>query len=198
MKNKVLCLLSAIALSAALLSGCAPLKQIDKAALAETVAVSVNEKGLNYTFYLLDDTDKVNSITVYADSLKKAYNAAKEKYIPNLSLVKFELFLINEKIYNMVIADDLKFIATQYYLSPLSYVALTDDNTLKMMLKNKDAPQEIEKHIILMKNENHKVCTNSISVFNSIYSNFNNKTTVAYISSINELKAERRIITAKK
>lgn len=194
-KKLILLLICAVGL---IMSGCSDSRRIDTASLAETVAVDEKDGKTVYTFYIISSDDEVNSISVPAGSFKEAYILAKDRYIPDLSLAKFELFVVNEKIYKNTLISDLDFMSGQYFISPQSYVTLCDDNTMEILAKSKETPKQIEEHILLLNNKNKAVNITSLSIFNNFASSKNKDFYVSYINSENELKAVPEKIDAKK
>lgn len=172
------------------LQGCKSSKQIDVASLAETVTINQTTDGLLYTFYIIDSGNEPNPVSISADSLSDAIKKAKINYIPNLSLSKLELLLINENAYLQTMKSDIAFVSSRYDISPLSYVSLCDDGTMKFFSKTKEGLNTIEEHIMLLKKNDNRVKINSLSIFNSFASGNNKGFYVSYINSENELKAE--------
>lgn len=191
-------LLSLVCLLFIFLSGCSSSKQIDVASLAETVTADIKDGSLCYTFYIIGSDEKVDSVSVFANSFNQACSIAKKSYIPNLSLAKFELFVVNKKIYKEILKSDIEYISSEYYISPLSYVALCDDNTMKFFSETKDAPKVAEEHILLLKNKNKSVNINSLSIFNNFSSAYDREFYIPFINSNEELKAEAIKINSKK
>ena len=180
------------------LTGCKGTKQIDKASLAETVTVGAENGQIYYTFYLLSGKDAPYSISVSASDFEQACSLAKEYYIPDLTLTKFELLAINENIYNKVLEKDIKFISEQWYFSPTAYVTLCDDETLELFSEDKEIPELIEDHIIQLKNKNNKVNINTLSILNNFSDSSVKEFDVSYINSEKELKADIYKITHEK
>lgn len=183
-------LVSIMCLLMMFLQGCKSSKQIDVASLAETVTINQTADGLSYTFYIIDSGNAANSVSITAKSLSDAINQAKNSYIPNLSLSKLELLLINENAYSEILKSDIAFVSSRYDISPLSYVSLCDNHTMKIFSKAKDGLNTIEEHIMLLKNKNNEVKINSLSIFNSFAGDDKKEFYVSYINSNNELKAE--------
>lgn len=183
-------LVSIMCLLMMFLQGCKSSKQIDVASLAETVTINQTADGLSYTFYIIDSGNAANSVSITAKSLSDAINQAKNSYIPNLSLSKLELLLINENAYSEILKSDIAFVSSRYDISPLSYVSLCDKDTMKIFSKAKDGLNTIEEHIMLLKNKNNEVKINSLSIFNSFAGDNKKEFYVSYINSNNELKAE--------
>lgn len=183
-------LIGLICLLMIFLQGCKSSKQIDVASLAETVTINQTSDGLSYTFYIIDSGNAKNPVSIKANSLSDAVQKAKMSYIPNLSMSKLELLLINENAYLQVMRSDIAFVSSRYDISPLLYVSLCDDGTMKFFSKNKEGLKTIEDHIMLLKNKNDKVKTNSLSIYNSFAGDNKREFYVSYINSKNELKAE--------
>ena len=115
-----------------------------------------------------------------------------------MSLSKFELFLADENLSFDILKTDLQFISSEYYLSPLIMVTLADGNSIKYISESKEAPKEVEEHLILLKNKNNETDINSLSVFNSIYSKKQNEFSMACINYQDELSVSARKISVKK
>lgn len=196
MFKKLLCIM--LILLSLFATGCTGTKQIDKASLAETVTVDEMNGHRLYTFYLLTGEENPESVAVPSESFEKAVEIAKEKYIPDLTLAKFELYAVNEKIYKEVLLQDLKFISEQAYFSPISYVTLCDSETLKKFTEEKDTAENIEQLIMLQKKKDEGVNINCLSIFNNFLKSMNGDLLVSYIDSKNELKAETVKINVKK
>lgn len=172
------------------MSGCTGTKQIDKASLAETVTVGEENGQFFYTFYLLSGDETPYSISVPSNSFEEACKLAREKYIPDLTLTKFELYVLNERIQSEILEKDIKFMSEQWYFSPTVYVTLCDNETLEVFSRDKKAPEDVEKHIIHLKNKNKDVSINSLSIFNKFSDSNIKELSVSYINSKNELKSE--------
>lgn len=182
----------------AVFSGCSGEKQIDRAALAETVTAGERGGQIFYTFYMLSSSDKTEFISVPAESFEEACLLAEKKYIPNISLSKLELFITEEKIMKKTLKNDIDYIARTSRLSPLMYVTLCDEELIGRFAGDKEIAKLTEEHIILLKNKSKDVCLNSLSIFNNFYSDRNGEFSVSYINSKDELKAEIIKITDKK
>lgn len=172
------------------ITGCNYEKQIDTASLAETITVTKKNESYVYTFYLIDSEEDVNRVSVNANSLKQAVAVAENYFIPNLSLSKLELFLFSESSYTEAIESDISYISTQYNLSPLVFTAVCNEQTLDYMEKTKDAPKQIEEHILLLKNKESNISENCLSVFNHLASKETDDFIIPHIISNEELKAE--------
>jgi hypothetical protein len=181
----------------AMLTGCSDDRRIDKAALAETVTVSNVDGKMMYTFYTLDSSDEQSCVEIQANSFETACVLAKEKYIPNLSLAKFELFVVQKELYEQILENDLEYLSTQYLVSPQLYVVLSDEKTLDNISSSKQTAQQIENYILLLKNKNSEVNINSLSIFNNFKSESNKEFYVSYINSNKEINAEILEISQK-
>lgn len=180
------------------LSGCSYETRIDKASIAETVTVEKGENGFVYSFYMLSDSEEPESVSIEGEDFEQACAMAKQKYIPDLSLTKMELFIVSNKVDNHILYDDVSFMASQYYISPRAYIAAADDNTMKFISESKKAPQKIEKHIILQKKEDKENSVNLLSIFNNFTDNENSDFNIFYISSDKELKITPIRISSEK
>lgn len=196
MTKKIILVL--LCISSILFTGCSNSKQVDKAAIAETVTVGEKEGKICYTFYLLSSSDAPVFTSVFADSFEQACAKAKKDYVPNLSLSKLELFITEERVMDKTLKSDIKYISEKPYFSPLMYVSLCDENLPVKFAKDKELPEKAEKHIILLKNNNKNISLNSLSIFNNFYSDSNKEFSVSYINSDKEIKAETLIINAEK
>lgn len=176
-----------------LLTGCTNSKPIDKASIAESVTVDKNE----YTFFLLSSEETPEKIKINAKSFRNACKLAKEKYIPDLSLAKLELFIINEKIYKDVLKEDIEYISSQPFFSPQIYVTLSDINTIKGMSEEKNQSKKIEEQIILLKNKNKDLNTNCLSIYNNIVDKKTKGFKISLITSQSEMRADSRKIIIK-
>ncbi len=176
-----------------LLTGCTNSKPIDKASIAESVTVDKNE----YTFFILSSKETPEKIKVNANSFRDACKLAKEKYIPDLSLAKLELFIINEKIYSDVLKEDIEYISSQPFFSPQIYVTLSDNNTIKGMNEDKKQSEKIEEQIILLKNKSENLNTNCLSIYNNIVDKKTEGFRIPLITSQDEMRADTRKIIIK-
>lgn len=195
MFKKLLCII--LCILSVCLTGCTSSKQIDKASIAETVTANEASGQRVYTFYLLSSADSPEGISVPANSFKEACRLAKDKYIPDLSLSKLELLIIEENIYKDVMKKDIEYISEKASLSPLLYVTICDKNTIKRISEDKKTPELIEEQILLLKNKNNDVNINSLSIFNNFSQVHNEEFCVSYINSQNELKADKIEISGK-
>lgn len=181
-----------------LLSGCSYETRIDKASIAETVTVQKGKDGFIYSFYMLSDSDVPEFISVEGADFEQVCTMAREKYIPDLSLTKLELFIVSDEVYNSVLYDDVSFMASQYYISPRAYVVAADDKTMEFISESKEAPEKIEKHIVLQKNKNDDIKVNLLSIFNNFTVNENTDFNIFYINSDKELKTSPIRISSQK
>ncbi len=188
-KKLLLSIISAIFL----LTSCTNSKPIDKASIAESVTVDKNE----YTFFILSSEETPEKIKVNAKSFREACELAKEKYIPDLSLAKLELFIINEKIYKDVLKEDIEYISSQPFFSPQIYITLSDINTIKGMNEDKKQGEKIEEQIILLKNKSEDLNTNCLSVYNNIVDKKTKEFKIPLITSQDEMRVDTRKIIIK-
>ena len=142
-----------------------------------------------YTFFLLSSEDKPWGIDVPADSFEEACDLAENRYIPNISLARIDMIMINEELYKDVMKSDIEYISTQPVYSPNLKVTLCDSNTVKRMKEEKRVPEIIDNELMLTENSTEKVNTTCLSIFNS-FSEGNDDFSVAYISAEKELKIE--------
>lgn len=181
-----------------LFSGCSDEKRIDRAALAETVSVSIENGKVSYNFFMLNGEEDVKLTTINAESFSQAYFLAKEKYKPNLSLAKLELVIFDEKISDKVFKDDIEYLSKNDTLSPLVMVTLADLKTLKSMSDNKDIPKQVEELIMLVKKKTSETKINTLSIFNSFKSKAFSYFYIPYINSDKELNVDFRLISSNK
>lgn len=170
------------------LSGCSYETRIDKASIAETVAVNKGKDGFVYSFYMLSDSEEPEFVRIEGENFEQACDMAKKKYIPDLSLTKLELFIVSDEVYNDILYSDVSFMASQYYISPRLYIAAADDNTMKLISESKETPIKIEKHIVLQKKKDKETKVNLLSIFNNFSDRENSDFNIFYISSDKELK----------
>lgn len=169
--------------------GCAGANEIDKSSIIETVTVGESEGKIYYSFYLLTGDDKPKSVSIQATSFEEACFLAEQKYIPNLTLSKLELFLTDKTIIDETLEKDIDFISEQPYFSPLMYVTLCDEQVIKDMAESKELPKQTEEHIILQKNKNKELSVNALSIFNNFHNSALEEFSVLYINSDKEIKA---------
>lgn len=187
MRNKLIIL--TLCFASVLFSGCSESRRIDTAALAENVTVDEIDGRTVYTFFLLSSEDKPWGIDIPADSFEEACNLAKNRYIPNISLARIDMIMINEELYKEVMKSDIEYISTQPVYSPNLNVTLCDSNTIKRMKEEKRVPEIIDNELMLIESSTEKVNTTCLSIFNS-FSERNDDFSVAYISAEKELKIE--------
>ena len=95
--NKKLFLLPIMAI-VLILGGCTNSNRIDTSSLVQTITVENKSGKAVYNFYLLENSEDVQGVSVEADSLEKAVISAKKTYIPTLTLSKLELYLIDSNL----------------------------------------------------------------------------------------------------
>lgn len=181
-----------------LLSGCADYNRIDTASLVRCVTAEYNFGKTAYNFYLLDNSEDVNCVSVKAENFEKATALAREKYIPMLSFSKLELFLVDGRLGEKTLADDVKYMANKSRISPLVMTAFCSSDTLQLFSKDKDALKKVKEHIMLIKKNNSSVSTTSLSIFNNFRCKTKSYFSICYIVSDKELKAESVKISLKK
>lgn len=196
MRAKLSILLMCI--TALMLGGCNNSRQIESASIIENVSVDEKDGQRVYTFYLLTSDEKPWGISVVANSFEEACGLAKEQYIPNLSLAKLELLMINEKIYSDVMQKDVEYISTQPSFSPIAYVTLCDSGTMKKFGETNRTQMLIEDQLVMLKKNNPDVNINYLSIFNNYANKDEDEFMVPYVSSDNELKVSEFKITKKK
>lgn len=179
-------------------SGCTYETRIDKASIAETVTVQKGQNGFVYNFFMLSNSDETEFVSIEASDFEQACIKAKQGYIPDLSLTKLELFIVSDEVYNEILYNDVSFMAAQYYISPIAYVAVADEDTMNFISESKEAPEKIEKYIILQKNKKHELNVNLLSIFNSFADDKNSEFNISYINSEKELKVVPLKISSEK
>ena len=115
------------------MTGCKSSHKIETASIIENVSVHKQDGQLVYTFYILTDSDTPNAVAISANSFEEAQSLAAEKYIPDMSLSKLELLLIEKEACNDVMQSDIEYISTQASFSPIAYVALCDEATIRLI-----------------------------------------------------------------
>lgn len=163
--RRMICLL--LALLPAFLTGCQSARRIETASVIENVSVQRRGGALCYTFYLLSDSEKPDSVTVCAPSFEQARTLAERSYIPHMTLAKLELLLIEEEVRQDVMKGDIDYIATQASFSPQAHIALCDEKTLLRLQREAAAQSLIERQIDLLREEHPQVKSDCLSVFNS-------------------------------
>jgi hypothetical protein len=180
--NKKLFLLSIMAI-VLILGGCSNSNRIDTSSLVQTITAENKSGKTVYNFYLLENSEDVQGVSVEADSLEKAVISAKKAYIPALTLSKLELYLIDSNLGEKTLKTDIDYISKETAISPLTYTALSDTKTLQLFSK-------VKEHIVLLKNNNNNLSVTSLSIFNNFKGKNNGYLSICYISSDKELKAD--------
>lgn len=171
-----------------ILGGCKSSHKLETASIIENVSVHKQDGQLVYTFYILTDSDTPNAVAINADSFEVAQSLAAEKYIPDMSLSKLELLLIEKEARSDVIPRDIEYISTQASFSPIARVAVCDYAVIKKMRQVSEAQNTIKNQIILCKKNNPDVKTDYLSVFNSFSGGRNKTVTVPYIGGKGDFK----------
>ena len=122
--NKKLFLLPIMAI-VLILGGCSNSNRIDTSSLVQTITAENKSGKAVYNFYLLENSEDVQGVSVEADSLEKAVISAKKAYIPALTLSKLELYLIDSKLGEKTLKTDIGYISKETAISPLTYTALS-------------------------------------------------------------------------
>lgn len=180
------------------LTGCSDTKRIDKASLAEAVTVTENEGKVIYTFFLLGSGEEPEKAEIPAESFEEACTLAKQGYIPNLSLAKLELYVLDRDLYEEKLGNDLEFMSGEYLVSPDMYVVLADKATMQIMENSKDAKQKTEDYIVTLKKENPQININLLSIFNNFFSGEAQEFYVSYINCERGMTASKLKISAQK
>ena len=176
-------------------SGCQSSRKIETASIIENVRISEDNGQIYYTFYVLSSGDKPKGIRIPSDSFKSACLLAEKEYIPNLSLSKLELLMIEDSVLEYTLKNDIEYISAQPFFSPVAYVTLCDKKTIEKFDENNAEQDLIEEQLILLKNNNPEVCIDYLSVFNHFASDRISDFTVGYVTCEHELKiSERKII----
>ena len=176
-------------------SGCQSSRKIETASIIENVSISEDNGQIYYTFYVLSSGDKPKGIRIPSDSFKSACLLAEKEYIPNLSLSKLELLMIEDSVLEYTLKSDIEYISAQPFFSPVAYVTLCDKKTIEKFDENNAEQDLIEEQLILLKNNNPEVCIDYLSVFNHFASDRISDFTVGYVTCEHELKiSERKII----
>lgn len=184
-----------ICLNALLLTGCQSSRKIETASIVENVSISEENGSICYTFYVLSSSDKPRGYKITADSFKKARELAENKYIPNMSLSKLELLMIEDSLIDRALKTDIEYISTQSSFSPTAFVMLCDRKTLDEFADKTDKQDLIEKQLVLLKKNNPEICINYLSVFNRFESDKIKEFTVGYVTCKNELKiSEKKLV----
>lgn len=187
--NKKLFLLPIMAI-VLILGGCSNSSRIDTSSLVQTITAENKSGKVVYNFYLLENSEDVQGVSVEADSLEKAVISAKKAYIPALTLSKLELYLIDSNLGEKTLKTDIDYISKETAISPLTYTALSDTKTLQLFSKDKNALKKVKEHIVLLKNNNNNLSVTSLSIFNNFKGKNNGYLSICYISSDKELKGD--------
>ena len=187
--NKKLFLLPIMAIIL-ILGGCSNSNRIDTSSLVQTITAENKSGKVVYNFYLLENSEDVQGVSVEADSLEKAVISAKKAYIPGLTLSKLELYLIDSNLGEKTLKTDIGYISKETAISPLTYTALSDTKTLQLFSKDKNALNKVKEHIVLLKNNNNNLSVTSLSIFNNFNGKNNGYLSICSISSDKELKAD--------
>lgn len=177
-----------ICLNTLFLTGCQSSRKIETASIVENVSISEENGSVCYTFYVLGSGDKPKGYIITADSFEKARELAENEYIPNMSLSKLELLMIEDSLIDRVLRTDIEYISTQPSFSPTAFVTLCDRKTLEKFAEKTDEQDLIEEQLILLKKNNPEISINYLSVFNRFESGKIKEFTVGYVTSENELK----------
>lgn len=181
-------LITVIALLALMMTGCKSSHKIETASIIENVSVHRQDGKLTYTFYILTDSDSPEAVAIPAESFEEAAQLAEKKFIPDMSLSKLELLLIEKDVCNDIMQSDIEYISTQASFSPIAYVAVCDGAAIKLMNKKSAVQESIENLIILCGKNNPDVKTDYLSVFNSYAGKNNGGFKVPFISAEKELR----------
>lgn len=192
MKLKISCLL----LCVLLLSGCNTSRQIETAAVIETVSVSRYNGALRYTFYRLSSQSEPPKTVIEAESFEQACELARRQYIPHLSLAKLRLLMIDREVSRSVLPRDVAYISTQTYFSPVAYVCLCDGNTLRRIAEDRGAQSQVEEQLRLCRRQHPSVRLDYLSIFNGLMRHGKQGVSIAYVHSEKELKTDIEKITA--
>ena len=178
-----------------LFSGCQSSRKIETASIIENVSISEDSGQIYYTFYVLSSGDKPKGIRIPSDSFKSACQLAEKEYIPNLSLSKLELLMIEDSLIEYTLKNDIEYISTQPSFSPVAYVTLCDKKTIEKFGEKADEQKWIEEQLIILKKNDPEVSIDYLSVFNRFASDKTDDFTVGYVTCEHELKiSERKII----
>ena len=178
-----------------LFSGCQSSRKIETASIIENVSISESGGQIYYTFYVLSSGDKPKGIRIPSDSFESACLLAEKEYIPNLSLSKLELLMIEDSVLEYTLKNDIEYISAQPFFSPVAYVTLCDKKTTERFDEDTGVQDLIEEQLILLKNNNPEVSIDYLSVFNRFASGKTDDFTVGYVTCEDELKiSERKII----
>ncbi len=194
-KNILLVFVIIIAL---LFAGCDESRQIDKAEIAQTITVSKEDNEIIYSFFMISGGNEPRSFRIPANNLDKAVMLAKNQYIPNITLSKLDMIAYEKTVGKELLISDIGFVSSKPYFSPLIFITLCDETTVNNISKNKEAAEEIKKHIFLIKNKNPAIKYNSLSIFNSFYYHNDSSFEIPYIYSEKEIKSASEKFFSKK
>ena len=184
---------------ALLMTGCSASRQIETAAIIENVSVHRQNGELVYTFYRLTSGDTPWGVDIRADSFEQACELAQNQYIPNITLSKLELLMIEESLIDRVLKTDIEYISTQPSFSPSAFVTLCDRKTLEKFAESTREQDIIEEQLILLKKNNPAVNINYLSVFNHFETKKTSEFLVGTVSFDGELKiGEKKVIKNEK
>lgn len=188
-----------ICLSAVLFSGCQSSRKIETAQIIENVTISEKDGQTLYTFYILSSADTPIKTEIPADSFEQACELAQNQYIPNITLSKLELLMIEESLIDRVLKTDIEYISTQPSFSPSAFVTLCDRKTLEKFAESTREQDIIEEQLILLKKNNPAVNINYLSVFNHFETKKTSEFLVGTVSFDGELKiGEKKVIKNEK
>lgn len=176
------------------MTGCDDGKRIDKAAIAETVIAFEDNGQIFYAFYMLENENPPKGVIIQADSFEKACALAREEYIPNLSLAKLHLFIVQDKLCDLLLYQDINNMSCNYIVSPNTVVAACDENIMEFIAKSDDAFVKIEDYIILNKKNSEGIKVNILSILNNFNSSDIKEFDISYINSKSELKIKKYTI----
>lgn len=191
--RKLCFLLITIILTATAFSGCTQTKVIDKASIVTTITAEKVKNNNIYTFFILGDDDKTESVKVEAENLEKSYALAKNKYAPGLSLAKLGYLVVSETTLDNL-KNDMEYISRQSIISPKIIVGITDAKTMKNIAKSKQTIEKSKDSIICLKKNNDKVCINALDIFNKFSSSQDNFFLVSHIKYQNNFESVVRKI----
>lgn len=183
---------------ALLFAGCDESRQIDKAEIAETITVSKENNEIIYSFFMISGGNEPRSFRIPANNLDKAVMLAKNQYIPNITLSKLDMIAYEKTVGKELLMNDIRFVASKPYFSPLVFITLCDEATVNNISKNKEVAEEIKEHIFLIKNKNPAIKYNSLSIFNSFNNYSDGSFEIPYIYSEKEIKASSEKFFSKK
>ena len=181
----LICLLCCLSMQ-----GCQTSRQLETAAVIQSVGVSRINGQLCYTFYKLSSDEKPPKTVVPASSFEEACRKAGEQYIPHFSLAKLKMLLVHRELVKEVMRRDMEYISTRTYFSPVAYVCVCDDSALKALGGSAEEQREAEQQLLLCRQRHPKVKLSYISIYNCMRKNHGNDFDIVYLSSEKELRAE--------